>query len=119
MPGADAVGICDSRSQHQDAPARGVASPAAQLDPWAEHPRLRSLASASLAVKQLREQGADWLSVEWLPPYAPDLANYVPSDKWEIFDSVIELLGRAVFVDPGPADRSRPGCMNLISAWQI
>jgi len=59
------------------------------------------------AVRQLREQGADWLTVEWLPAYAPDLnpveaiwnyakyaqlPNRVPDDVDELWDLVAESL---------------------------
>lgn len=55
------------------------------------------------AAKQLREAGCEWLHVEWLPGYAPDLnpveavwshtkysdlANYVPNDADQLFDAV-------------------------------
>lgn len=67
------------------------------------------------ALKQLREEGADWLTVEWLPPYAPDLnpveaiwnhtkytdlANYVPNDKWELFDAVADSIDAQHFRRP-------------------
>jgi transposase len=60
------------------------------------------------AVRQLRERGARWLHVEWLPPYAPDLnpveamwshakytalANFVPDDREHLEDAVIEAVG--------------------------
>jgi transposase len=59
------------------------------------------------AVRELHEQGADWLRVEWLPAYAPDLnpveavwqhakcadlANVVPADQYELCDLVAESL---------------------------
>jgi transposase len=59
------------------------------------------------AGKHLRDQGADWLTIEWLPSYAPDLnpveavwnyakytdlPNYIPDDKWELFDEVAQSL---------------------------
>ena len=59
------------------------------------------------AVRRLQEQGADWLSVEWLPAYAPDLnpveavwqhakyadlPNRVPADIDELYDLVLESL---------------------------
>lgn len=59
------------------------------------------------AVRQLKEQGADWLSVEWLPPYAPDLnpveavwnhakysdlANRVPDNVFQLCDLVGQSL---------------------------
>lgn len=60
------------------------------------------------AVRQLREAGARWLKVEWLPAYAPDLnpveavwchakcsrlANYVPNDVDQLRDAVIDSVG--------------------------
>lgn len=60
------------------------------------------------AVRKLREAGAAWLHVEWLPPYAPDLnpveaiwghakycdlANFVPDDIDHLYDAVIESVG--------------------------
>lgn len=59
------------------------------------------------AVKQLQESRADWFSVEWLPPYAPDLnpvealwshtkysdlANFLPDDVRHLEDAVVESL---------------------------
>lgn len=59
------------------------------------------------AVRQLREAGADWLTVEWLPAYAPDLnpveavwnhakytdlPNRIPADSFELCDWVAESL---------------------------
>lgn len=59
------------------------------------------------AIRGLRGEGADWLKVEWLPPYAPDLnpvegvwnhakyadlPNYVPEDSCELCDLVGESL---------------------------
>jgi transposase len=60
------------------------------------------------AIKRLREAGADWLEVEWLPPYAPDLnpdeqvwnhckyadlPNFIPDDldhlEQELLDSLV------------------------------
>jgi len=67
------------------------------------------------AVRQLREAGADWLSVEWLPPYAPDLnpveavwnhakytdlPNYVPDDVFDLCDRVGESLNDQHFRPP-------------------
>ncbi len=61
------------------------------------------------AVRQLRQAGATWLHVEWLPPYAPDLnpveavwghtkcsdlANFVPDDIDDLRDAVIESVGK-------------------------
>ena len=60
------------------------------------------------AVRELRQSGARWLHVEWLPPYAPDLnpveaiwchskysqlANFVPDDVEHLRDAVIESVG--------------------------
>ncbi len=60
------------------------------------------------AVGELRQVGARWLHVEWLPPYAPDLnpveavwghakcsdlANFVPDDLGHLYDAVIESVG--------------------------
>ncbi|MBX7169063.1 MAG: transposase, partial [Pirellulales bacterium] len=67
------------------------------------------------AVKKLRTRGASWLSVEWLPPYAPDLnpvealwshakytalANFVPDDVEHLNDAVIEAVGDTHFNQP-------------------
>lgn len=64
------------------------------------------------AVKHLQARGANWLSVEWLPPYAPDLnpvealwshakytalANFVPDDVEHLQDAVIEAVGDTHF----------------------
>ena len=55
------------------------------------------------AVRALREKHPDWLDVEWLPAYAPeldpvegiwnrakyaDLANFIPEDVDELYDAV-------------------------------
>jgi transposase len=60
------------------------------------------------AVRELRQAGAAWLHVEWLPPYAPDLnpveaiwgntkysdlANFVPDDIDHLRDAVIQSVG--------------------------
>lgn len=60
------------------------------------------------AVRELRQAGAAWLHVEWLPPYAPDLnpveaiwghtkcadlSNFVPDDFDHLRDAVIESVG--------------------------
>lgn len=60
------------------------------------------------AVKRLQKQGATWLSVEWLPGYAPELnpveahwsyskygrlANYLPNDTDELHDALTEAVG--------------------------
>jgi transposase len=67
------------------------------------------------AVQQFQEQGADWLSVEWLPPYAPDLnpveavlhhakysdlANRVPDDAYQLYDLVGESLNDQHYQPP-------------------
>jgi transposase len=67
------------------------------------------------AVRKLQEQGATWLTVEWLPPYAPDLnpveavwqhtknadlTNYVPADSFEPCDRVAESLNDQHFRPP-------------------
>lgn len=59
------------------------------------------------AVRKLQQAGAAWLSVEWLPAYAPDLnpveclwghtkyselANFVPNDFQQLHDGVVESL---------------------------
>jgi len=86
------------------------------------------------AVRQLHEAGADWLSVEWLPPYAPDLnpveavwnqakysdlANRVPDDVFELCDLVDESLNEQHFRPPllGPSSEpiSSAGVNNRIS----
>jgi DDE superfamily endonuclease len=60
------------------------------------------------AARELCQAGAEWLHVEWLPPYAPDLnpveaiwghakccslANFVPDDIAHLRDAVIESVG--------------------------
>jgi len=67
------------------------------------------------AVKRLRARGANWLSVEWLPAYAPDLnpvealwshakytalANFVPDNVNHLEDAVIEAVGDTHFNPP-------------------
>ena len=67
------------------------------------------------AVRQLHEQGAKWLTVELLPPYAPDLnpveaiwnhakyadlPNRVPGDVYELCDLVAESLNDQHFRPP-------------------
>jgi putative transposase len=64
------------------------------------------------AVKRLRARGARWLTVEWLPAYAPDLnpvealwshakytalANFVPDHVDHLHDAVIEAVGDPQF----------------------
>ena len=67
------------------------------------------------AVKRLRQRGASWLTVEWLPAYAPDLnpvealwshakytalANFVPDDVDHLNDAVVEAVGDTHFKPP-------------------
>ena len=64
------------------------------------------------AVRQLKDEGHDWLTVEWLPGYAPDLnpveaiwnhtkysdlANFIPNDIDHLFDSVADSLDDQCF----------------------
>ena len=64
------------------------------------------------AVRQLQDEGVDWLTVAWLPPYAPDLnpveavwnhtkytdlPNYVPDDTSQLCDRVAESLNDQYF----------------------
>lgn len=66
------------------------------------------------AVRELIEGGHDWLTVEWLPGYAPDLnpveavwnhtkyadlANFVAADIDHLFDNVVESLDDQYFND--------------------
>lgn len=59
------------------------------------------------AVRLLREAGVNWIAVEWLPAYAPDLnpveavwnhtkhadlANLIPDDVDHLFDEVLDSL---------------------------
>ena len=59
------------------------------------------------AVRQLRDSGASWLQVEWLPPYAPDLnpveaiwnhtkcvdlANFIPNDLDELQTAILKSI---------------------------
>lgn len=61
------------------------------------------------AVRQLQEAGADWLQVEWLPAYAPDLnpvealwsctkrselANFAPDNLGDLADTVVDSFCR-------------------------
>ncbi len=61
------------------------------------------------AVRQLQEAGADWLQVEWLPAYAPDLnpvealwsctkrgelANFAPDNLSDLADAVVDSFCR-------------------------
>jgi transposase len=67
------------------------------------------------AVRRLHEEGADWLKVEWLPAYAPDLnpveavwnhtkyadlPNRVPDDTFELCELVAESLNDQHFRTP-------------------
>ena len=62
------------------------------------------------AVRLLREAGVDWLEVEWLPAYAPDLnpveliwnhtkyadlANYIPDDVHDLHQAVTSSIQAA------------------------
>jgi transposase len=64
------------------------------------------------AARQLQKAGATWLTVGWLPGYAPDLnpveahwstskysrlANYVPNHIDDLYDAVTEAVGDAAF----------------------
>lgn len=64
------------------------------------------------AVRKLQEQGASWLQVEWLPPYAPnlnpinalwnrakyaDLSSCASGNSDELFDWVAESLNHQHF----------------------
>ncbi len=64
------------------------------------------------AVRQLHDEGADWLKVHWLPSYAPDinpveavwnhakyaqLPNHVPDDVWHLWDLVADKLNDQYF----------------------
>lgn len=59
------------------------------------------------AARKLQQDGAPWFSVEWLPPYAPeldpveyvwsqskygDLANFIPDDIQELRQAVARLV---------------------------
>jgi putative transposase len=67
------------------------------------------------AIRHLQIRGASWLSVEWLPAYAPELnpveavwshakytalANFVPDDRDHLHDAVIEAVGDTHFKQP-------------------
>jgi putative transposase len=67
------------------------------------------------AIRRLQIRGASWLSVEWLPAYAPELnpvealwshakytalANFVPDDRDHLHDAVIEAVGDTHFKQP-------------------
>ena len=64
------------------------------------------------AVRQLQQRGARWLTVEWLPPYAPDLnpvealwshakytalANFIPQDLDDLHEAVVDAVGDTQF----------------------
>lgn len=85
------------------------------------------------AVRQLHEEGADWLRVEWLPPYAPDLnpveaiwnhakyadlPNHVPDDVWELHDLVAESLNDQHFRPPLLRSFFRRAKLTLGARWQ-
>ena len=68
------------------------------LDRWSVHRK---------AVRLLKEQSVDWLQVEWLPAYAPelnpvehlwnhtkwgDLANFVPDDAHHLYRAAQQSL---------------------------
>jgi putative transposase len=72
------------------------------------------LAAHRSAVSQLQKQDVDWLQVEWLPGYAPDLnpvealwsyskysrlANFTPDNRDELFEAVTNAVGD-VQLDP-------------------
>jgi hypothetical protein len=76
------------------------------LDRWSVH---------RAAIKRLQARDARWLSVEWLPAYAPDLnpvealwshakyaalANFVPDHVDHLHDAVIEAVGDPHFNQP-------------------
>jgi transposase len=61
------------------------------------------------AARLLKEQGAEWLSIEWLPAYAPDLnpveamwsctkygglANFIPDDFHDLEEAVLDSLSQ-------------------------
>lgn len=67
------------------------------------------------AVRRLQERGASWLTVEWLPAYAPDLnpvealrshakysalANFVPDDLDHLNDAVLNAVDDIYFKPP-------------------
>jgi putative transposase len=77
-----------------------------ELDRWSVH---------RAAIELLRARGANGLSVEWLPAYAPDLnpvealwshatytalANFVSDDVEQLHDAVIEAVGDPHFNQP-------------------
>jgi putative transposase len=64
------------------------------------------------AVRRLRDRGAKWLRVEWLPAYAPELnpveamwshtkytslANFVPDNVDHLFDAVAQAVNDVYF----------------------
>lgn len=64
------------------------------------------------AVRRLRQRGAKWLEIEWLPAYAPDLnpveamwshtkysalANFVPDNFDHLFDAVAQAVNDVYF----------------------
>ena len=71
------------------------------LDRWSAHRK---------AIRLLHEANVDWLQVEWLPAYAPelnpvemlwnhtkygDLANYLPEDKMALHQSITTSIQNA------------------------
>ena len=67
------------------------------------------------AVRHLQERGASWLTVEWLPAYAPELnpvealwshakysalANFVPDDLDHLNDAVLNAVDDIYFKPP-------------------
>jgi transposase len=85
------------------------------------------------AIRRLHEKGADWLKVEWLPPYAPDLnpveavwnhakyadlPNYVPEDSSELYDLVAESLNDQHFRPPLLQSFFRRAKLSIGARWR-
>ena len=85
------------------------------------------------AIRRLHEKGVDWLKVEWLPPYAPDLnpvegvwnhakyadlPNHVPDDSYELFDLVAESLNDQHFRPPLLQSFFRRAKLSIGARWQ-
>ena len=85
------------------------------------------------AVRSLQEHGADWLEVQWLPSYAPDLnpveavwnhtkyadlPNRVPEDSYELFDLVAESLNDQHFRSPLLHSFLRRAKLPVGARWQ-